>query len=156
MVHRSHHATIKVCSKSFVKQLLWFVFKHGHMPLDAEGDWVSWAMCKGFTYCYTLWVQPVLFHINISQRDQAPALCALPRGPRISQKLTLIQSPGNGYVCMCVCVFVSLHHWCGHRAKVQSEMCGPGSGGAMASVNGEAKVSTSALTLSFFSRLLCH
>lgn len=86
MVHRSHHATIKVCSKSFVKQLLWFVFKHGHMPLDAEGDWVSWAMCKGFTYCYTLWVQPVLFHINISQRDQAPALCALPRGPRISQK----------------------------------------------------------------------
>lgn len=72
------------------------------------------------------------------------------------KKLTLIQSPGNGYVCMCVCVFVSLHHWCGHRAKVQSEMCGPGSGGAMASVNGEAKVSTSALTLSFFSRLLCH
>ncbi|KAK1886849.1 Pheromone-processing carboxypeptidase KEX1 [Dissostichus eleginoides] len=41
----------------------------------------------------TLRVQPVLFHINISQRDQAPALCALPQGARIPHKLTLIQSP---------------------------------------------------------------
>ena len=67
----------------------------------------------------TLRVQPVLFHINISQRDQAPALCALPQGARIPHKLTLIQSPGSGclpasqrvsedilFVCMCVCVCV--------------------------------------------------
>lgn len=65
----------------------------------------------------TLRVQPVLFHINISQRDQAPALCVLPQGARIPHKLTLIQSPGNGClpasqrvsedilcVCMCMCV----------------------------------------------------
>lgn len=30
------------------------------------------------------------------QRDQAPALCALPQGARIPHKLTLIQSPGSG------------------------------------------------------------
>ena len=118
-------------------------------------------------------VQPVLFHINISQRDQAPALCALPQGARIPHKLTLIQSPGNGClpackpegvwgytVCVCVCVCMTpggtQHHWCGHRAKVHSEMCGLGSRGAMASVNGEGRVSTSTLTLSSFSRLLCH
>lgn len=30
----------------------------------------------------TLKVQPVLFHINISRREQAPALCALPQGSK--------------------------------------------------------------------------
>ncbi len=63
-------------------------------------------------------------------------------------------------VCACVCVCMTRggtqHHWCGHRAKVHSEMCGLGSRGAMASVNGEGRVSASALTLSSFSRLLCH
>lgn len=63
----------------------------------------------------TLRVQPVLFHINISQRDQAPALCALPQGARIPHKLTLIQSPGNGCLpasqrvsedILCVCVWL--------------------------------------------------
>lgn len=117
----------------------------------------------------TLWVQPGLFHISISEWDQAPALCALPQGARIPRKLTLIQSPGNackqesvwGYTMMCVCVCVSDSKrypaplvW--SQGKVHSEMCGLGSRGAMASVNGEGRVSTSNLSLSSFSRLLCH
>lgn len=119
----------------------------------------------------TLWVQPVFFHINISQKDQAPALCALPQGVWIPHKLTLIQSPGNGcltasqresedilcvYVSACLTWGATQHHWCGHEAKVHSEMCGLGSRGAMASVNGEGRVSTSTLTLTSFSRLFQH
>lgn len=62
--------------------------------------------------------------------------------------------------CVYVCVYMTRggtqHHWCGHRAKVHSEMCGLGSIGGMASVNGEGRVSTSTFVLSSFSRLLCH
>lgn len=64
-------------------------------------------------------VQPVLFHINISQRDQEPGPSCFTPGnknpppPPPPPKLTLIQSPGNGCLqargCLrCVCVCVSL------------------------------------------------
>lgn len=59
-------------------------FGLGQMPIGAKGDRVSQPKTVA-PHIATLKVQPVLFHINISQRDQAPGLSALPQGARIPQ-----------------------------------------------------------------------
>lgn len=51
-------------------------FGIGETPVGAEGDGVS---SDRASHIANLKVQPVLFHINISQRDQEPGLfCSTP------------------------------------------------------------------------------
>lgn len=135
-------------------------FRIGQMPVGAEGDRIS---SDKASHIANLKVQPVLFHINITQGDQEPGLFCFTPGNKntptnwhwYNLQVMAACEPGMSEVCVCV-AWVTQHHWCGHRAKVHTEMCGLGSRGVMASVNGVARVSTSALSLSSFPKLLCH
>lgn len=144
---------------------VWFVSGLITCQLMLEG--IGFLNQMSGTYCYTqkfsLFCSTLTFHRRIRR---LPSVCC----PREQESPTnwhwynlqvmaaCLQARGCLWICyMCVCAHDRFwggtqHHSCGHRAKVQPEMCGPRSRGAMASVKGEAKVTGPPL----FSRRGCH
>lgn len=88
-------------------------FRIGQMPVGAEGDRIS---SDKPSHIANLKVQPVLFHINISQRDQEPGLFCFTPGNKntptnwhwYNLQVMAACEPGMSEVCVCVCVSLEL------------------------------------------------